>query len=351
VRKAARIRLVPALIAVGIFAGACGGTAPAAQDGEAGSDQVTLRLGYFPNVTHATAIVGVEKKLFEESLGADVTLETAPFNSGTEAVEALFSDAIDASFVGPNPAINAWQQSQGEAIRIVSGATSGGAFLVVREGIDSAEDLRGRKLSSPDLGNTQDIALRAWLKDQGLETDLEGGGDVSILPQENAQILETFRAGEIDGAWVPEPWATRMIDEGEGKVLVDERDLWPDGEYVTTHLFVATSFLEEHPDVVKGLLQGVVAANDFVNEKPDEAKTIVNDGIEAITGARVPDETMDAAWENLVFTLDPIGSSLRKSAEDAVDVGLLEPVDLDGIYDLTFLNEVLTAAGLPEVSE
>jgi NitT/TauT family transport system substrate-binding protein len=310
-----------------------------------------LRLGYFPNVTHATAIVGVEKKLFEESLGADVTLETAPFNSGTEAVEALFSDAIDASFVGPNPAINAWQQSQGEAIRIVSGATSGGAFLVVREGIDSAEDLRGRKLSSPDLGNTQDVALRAWLKDQGLETDLEGGGDVSILPQENAQILETFRAGEIDGAWLPEPWATRMIDEGEGKVLVDERDLWPDGEYVTTHLFVATTFLEEHPDVVKGLLQGVVAANDFVNEKPDEAKTIVNDGIEAITGARVPDETMDAAWENLVFTLDPIGSSLRKSAEDAVDVGLLEPVDLDGIYDLTFLNEVLTAAGLPEVSE
>lgn len=349
-RIAVRIRkLVPALVAVGLLAAACGGDAPAAEDG--GAQQVTLRLGYFPNVTHATAIVGVEEALFEKSLGGNFTLETAPFNSGTEAVEALFSDAIDASFVGPNPAINAWQQSQGEAIRIVSGATSGGAFLVVSEGIDSADDLRGKKLSTPDLGNTQDVALRAWLKDQGLETDLEGGGDVSILPQENAQILETFRSGEIHGAWVPEPWATRLIDEGGGKVLVDERDLWPGGEYVTTHLIVATTFLEEHPDVIKKLLQGVVAANEFVNEKPGDAKTIVNDGIEALTGARMPDETMDKAWENLVFTLDPIASSLRKSAEDAVDVGLLDPVDLDGIYDLTLLNEVLAAAGLPEVSE
>jgi NitT/TauT family transport system substrate-binding protein len=351
-RQAVHIRkLVPGLMAVALLAAACTGAAPAAEDGEAQSAQVTLRLGYFPNVTHATAIAGVEEGLFEKSLGNEVTLETATFNSGTEAVEALFSDAIDASFVGPNPAINAWQQSEGEAIRIVAGATSGGAFLVVRDGIDSAEDLRGKKLSSPDLGNTQDVALRAWLKDQGLETDLEGGGDVSILPQENAQILETFRAGEIDGAWVPEPWATRLTDEGGGKVLVDERDLWPKGEYVTTHLIVATGFLQEHPDVVKSLLEGVVAANDFVNENQEEAKVIVNDGIEALTGARMPDETMDSAWENLVFTLDPIASSLRKSAEDAVDVGLLEPVDLDGIYDLTILNEVLTEAGLPEVSE
>ncbi|MDQ3662540.1 MAG: ABC transporter substrate-binding protein [Actinomycetota bacterium] len=344
-------RLAPVLLVAAMVAGACNGTAPAAQNGEAGSEQATLRLGYFPNITHATAIVGVEKGVFNKSLGTDVTLETATFNSGPEAVEALFSDAIDASFVGPNPAINAWQQSQGEAIRIVSGATSGGAFLIVRKGIDAAEDLCGKTLSSPDLGNTQDVALRAWLKDQGLETDLEGGGDVSIVPQENAQILETFRSGDIDGAWMPEPWGTRLIDEGGGKVLVDERDLWAGGEYVTTHLIVASTFLDEHPDVIKKLLEGVVAANDFVNDNPDEAKDIVNDGIEALTGARMPDETMDKAWENLVFTLDPIASSLRKSAEDAVEVGLLEPVDLDGIYDLSLLNEVLVEAGRAEVSE
>ncbi|MDQ4149237.1 MAG: ABC transporter substrate-binding protein, partial [Actinomycetota bacterium] len=157
-RKALDSRwLIPGLLAVALLAAACNGTSPAAQDGEAGTEQVTLRLGYFPNVTHATAIVGVGRDLFEESLGDAATLKTSTFNSGTEAVEALFSDALDATFAGPNPAINAWQQSHGEAIRIVSGATSGGAFLVVRKGIDSADDLRGKKLSSPDLGNTQDV--------------------------------------------------------------------------------------------------------------------------------------------------------------------------------------------------
>ena len=346
-----RHRLAAALLAIATLAAACGGVAPAAQDGAAASGELTLRLGYFPNVTHATAIVGIEEGFFEESIGADVNLETAPFNSGTEAVEALFSGAIDATFAGPNPAINAWQQSHGEAIRIVSGATSGGAFLVVREGIDSAEDLRGRTLSSPDLGNTQDVALRSWLKDQGLETTLEGEGDVSIFPQDNAQILQTFRAGEIDGAWVPEPWAARLIDEGGGRILVDERELWADGEYVTTHLIVSTALLEEHPDVVKQLLEGVVTANEFVNEKPDDAKVSVNDAIEALTGSRMADETMSTAWSNLHFTLDPIAPSLRESATDAVDVGLLEPVDLDGIYDLTLLNDVLREAGLPGVSE
>jgi NitT/TauT family transport system substrate-binding protein len=340
-------RVVISVAALALLGAACGGEGRAAP----GGDSVQLRLGYFPNVTHATAIVGIHDGLFEDRLGDDVGFRGVSFNSGTEAIEALFSDAIDASFVGPSPAINAWQQSGGEAIRIVSGATSGGAFLVVREGLESAEDLRGKTLSTPDLGNTQDVALRAWLREQGLETDLEGGGDVSIVPQENAQILETFRAGEIDGAWVPEPWATRLIDEGGGRVLVDERDLWPKGEFVTTHLVVATTFLDEHPDVVKALLEGVVDANEFVNTKPGDAQDIVNDGIEAVTGARMTDDSMHHAWKNLVFTLDPIASSLEKSARDAVDVGLLEPVDLDGIYDLSLLNEVLDDAGLPKVSQ
>ena len=337
-----------ALVAAALMTSACGGYEPASAG--AGSDApAAIRLGYFPNLTHATAIVGVDEGLFQDSLG-EVELETAIFNSGTEAVEALFSDAIDASFVGPNPAINAWQQSEGAAIRIVSGATSGGAFLVVRDGIDSAEDLAGKTLSTPDLGNTQDVALRAWLKDNGFETDLEGGGDVSIMPQENSQILETFRSGDIDGAWVPEPYATRLILEGDGHVLVDERDLWPDGKYVTTHLIVATTFLEEHPDIVKGLLAGVVAANELINEDPERAKLVVNEGLEAIVGSAIPDETLDAAWKNLLFTLDPIASSLEGSADAAVEVELLEPVELDGIYDISLLNEVLEEAGLPGVS-
>jgi NitT/TauT family transport system substrate-binding protein len=310
----------------------------------------TIRLGYFPNVTHAPALVGVGNGLFQEALGPGVTLETSYFNAGPEAIEALFGEAIDATFIGPNPAINAYAQSNGEAVRIIAGSTSGGAFLVVRPGITSPADLAGATLATPQLGNTQDVALRAWLIEQGLTSDTAGGGDVSILPQSNADTLRAFQAGDIDGAWVPEPWATRLIQEGGGVVLVDERDLWPDGRYVTTHLIVRTKFLDEHPDLVAGLLEGEIAAIRFVNENPAEAQRITNDGIEAITGARLPDQVIAAAWENLTFTWDPVASSLRKSADDAVAAGLLDPVDLDGIYVLDILNRLLSAAGETQVA-
>ncbi len=203
----------------------------------------------------------MEKGFIAEALGGETTLETTVFNAGPAAVEALFAGAIDASYIGPNPAINAFVKSNGDAIRIVSGATSGGAQLVVRDTITSAADLKGKTLSTPQLGNTQDVALRAWLADEGLSTDTQGGGDVSIVPQENAQTLDQFKAGAIDGAWLPEPWASRLVDAG-AVVLVDEKDLWPDGEFVTTHLIVATQFLADHPQTVKALLEGHIEAVD-----------------------------------------------------------------------------------------
>ncbi|HKO33550.1 MAG TPA: ABC transporter substrate-binding protein [Candidatus Limnocylindria bacterium] len=340
------MRISRLLIALPLILAACTGPA----SGGDGST-VELRLGYFPNVTHATAIVGVENGIFQDKLGSGVTLTTQTFNAGGDVVEAIFGGGLDASYVGPNPAINAWAQSEGTAIKIVSGATSGGAFLVVSPDISSPDQLAGKKLGSPQLGNTQDVALRAWLKEQGYETDQEGGGDVSVLPQANADILTAFSTGDLDGAWVPEPWATRMIEEGGGHVLVDERDLWPDGEFVTTHLIVATEFLDAHPDVVQRLLEGQVAANTFVNDNPDEAQQVVGDAIGALTGAELDPAILAAAWENLVFTDDPIASSLAESAAHAVDVGLLEPVDLDGIYDLSLLNEVLSAQGMEEIPQ
>ncbi len=211
------------------------------------TESAALRLGYFPNVTHAPAIIGVETGLFEEHLGAGVELEPSTFNSGTEVIEALFSGAVDASFIGPNPAINGYAKSDGEALRIVSGTTSGGASLVVREGIDDAADLAGTTLATPSLGNTQDVALRAWLAEQGYATDASGGGDVSITPQDNADTLQAFQTGSVDGAWVPEPWATRLVLEGGGHVLLDEAELWPDGQFVTTHLIVATGVPRRAP--------------------------------------------------------------------------------------------------------
>jgi NitT/TauT family transport system substrate-binding protein len=330
---------------------ACSTVSSGADGDAATADPVELRLGYFPNVTHASAIVAIEHGETEAALGDNVTLTTQFFNAGTDAVEALFSEAIDATFIGPNPAINAYAQSNGEAIRIIAGAASGGASLVVSDAISSPADLADATLSTPSLGNTQDVALRAWLADQGYTTDLEGGGDVSVMPQANGDALQAFIQGDIDGAWVPEPWATRMIEEGNGHVLVDEHDLWPDGEFVTTHLVVATSFLEAHPDVVKQLLEGHVAATEFVNENPEEAQQIVGDAIKELTDTELPEGTLAAAWENLTFTVDPIASSLTTSAENAAEIGLLDPVDLGGIYDLTLLNEVLSEAGKPQVAD
>ncbi|MEY2469579.1 MAG: sulfonate transport system substrate-binding protein, partial [Actinomycetota bacterium] len=204
---------------------------------------------------------------------------------------------------------------------------------------------KGKKIATPQLGNTQDVALRSWLKSKGFATDTSGGGDVKIVPQENAQTLATFQAGDIQGAWVPEPWVTRLVQEGGAHVLVNEQDLWDGGDFVTTHLIVRTAFLKEHPDAVRRLLAGHVAANDFVNANPAEAQTIANDAIGKITGKKLAEGVVTSAWKNLRFTNDPIAASLKESAAHAEEVGLLKPVDLKGIYDLKLLNEVLKKAG------
>ena len=354
------------LIVIATLVAACGPGGPASQStapartspasSAAGGvpspleDDVTVRVGVFPNVTHAPGLVALAEGGTLSKLLPNADIQITPFSTGTAAVEAMFADAIDITFVGPNPAINAYAQSNGEAVRVISGSTSGGAFLVVRDDINSAEDLRGKKVASPSLGNTQDVALRAWLKGEGLATDTAGGGDVSVVPQENAQTLETFIAGTIDGAWVPEPWATRLIQEGGAKVLVDERDLWPDGAYVTTHLMVATAYLDANPEVVQRILLATIEAVDEVNDDPAAAQTTVNAEIEKFTTKAIGEELLATAWGNLTFTIDPIASSLQKSADDAQALDILEdPGDLAGLYDLTLLNELLRALGRPEV--
>jgi len=342
-----RLPAAAAVLVLALVAGACSSGSPGSSDG---GGQAALRLGYFPNLTHATALVGIQEGIFQRHLGSGTKLETRSFNAGPAAVEALFSGAIDATYIGPNPAINAYAKSGGKAVRIVSGATSGGALLIVRPGITDAQGLRGKKIASPQLGNTQDVALRSWLAKQGLKTDTEGGGDVQVVNQENSQTLELFKAGGIDGAWVPEPWATRLEREGGGKVLVDEASLWPDGRFVTTHLVVRTEFLDEQPDLVEQLLAGQVEANELVNAEPAKAQQLANAQIEKVTGKALKPEVIAAAWKRLTFTDDPIASSLKTSAANAQQLGLLKPVELDGIYDLGPLNRVLAAQGQPQVA-
>jgi NitT/TauT family transport system substrate-binding protein len=339
--------LVLAVAACGGDSSADGGTADSST-GSGVADE--LRLGYFANLTHAPALIGVQQGLFDKELG-DTTLTTQVFNAGPDEVEALFAGALDAAYIGPSPTINAYGQSDGDAVRIIAGAASGGAQLVVREGIDTSADLKGATLATPQLGNTQDVALRTWLTDEGLENSVEGTGDVTITPTPNADTLNLFRAGDVDGAWLPEPWASRLVVEAGAKVLVDERDLWPEGAFVTTHLIVATEFLEKYPDTVSALLRGHVAAVQFAADDADAAKASVNEGLRAAGSDAIPAAVLDRAWEELTPTWDPIASGLEQSAEDGFRAGTTETeVDLDGIYDLRLLNGVLAGLTLDPVS-
>jgi sulfonate transport system substrate-binding protein len=319
---------------------ACGGGAA----GKTGSP-VTLRLGYFPNLTHAPALIGVEKGFFEERLGSAVTLRAQTFNAGPDVVTAIFSGSLDIAYIGPNPAINAWAKSKGAAIRVIAGSTSGGAALVTKPSITTPAQLKGKTIASPQLGNTQDVALRSWLKSQGYATTEEGGGDVKVKPQPNAQTIDTFKAGQIDGAWVPEPFASRLVVESGARVLVNEASLWPGGKFVTTHVIVRTVFLKAHPDLVENFLRGHVEAVEYANANPGDAQSVVNAALEKLTGKPLKPDTITAAWKNLTFTVDPVATSLRSSAKHAEEIGLLDPVDLDGIYDLGPLNTVLSELG------
>jgi len=340
-------RLVSGLaltVAVMITLAACG-QAPAT-----GSSASVIRVGYFPNITHSQALIGLARGDFQEALGPDVTIQATQFNAGPSVIEALFAGQIDLAYIGPNPAINGYVKSKGEALRIVGGATSGGAALVVGvdSGIKTASDLDGKKLASPQLGNTQDVALRNYLIANGLNTK-EKGGTVEVIPTQNPDILDLFKRGQIDGAWVPEPWASRLVIEANGVVLVDERDLWPDGDFVTAHIIVSAKFLNEHPDMVKAWLKAHVEITQWEQANPEEAKVLLNAEIEKATGKKLADDVLDQAWGRLRPTWDPISASLVESANAAYAAGFLqEKPNLDGIYDLTLLNEVLKEKGLPE---
>ena len=339
---------VLAAVPLALGMAACGGSSD--DDAGSGGAPDELRLGYFANVTHAAALIGVEQGFFQKELG-DTKLSTQVFNAGPDEVEALFAGGLDAAYIGPSPTINAYGQSDGDAIRIIAGAASGGAQLVVRDGIDTPQDLKGTTLASPQLGNTQDVALRTWLTDQGLDNSVDGGGDVTIAPTANADTPNLFDSGDLDGAWVPEPTASLLVLEHGGHVLVNEKDLWPGGEFVTTHLIVRTEFLEEHPDTVAALLRGHVEAVQFAESDPDGAKKAVNAGLDTAGGKSLDTAVLDRAWGELTVTYDPISSALKQSAENAVTAGTSEKqVDLDGIYDLKPLNEILADQGLEKVS-
>ena len=341
-----RSRIIALVVLLALALAGCGSQA------SSGNGQITtVHLGYFPNLTHAVALVGVERGTFKNILGPNVKLETKTFNAGPALVEALFAGDIDIGYVGPNPAINGYVQSHGEALRIIAGASSGGALFIVRQGINSPKDLANKKFADPQLGGTQDVALRYYLKQNGLQT-ADKGGNVQIVPTDNSTILTLFKEGKIDGAWVPEPWATRLVVEGNGKVFLDERTLWFDGKFVTTNVIVRKAFMDQHPDVVNKFLQAHVDTVQWILSNPESAKAIVNNEIKLITGKALQSKELDLAYNNLDITYDPLSNTLLQSAERAYALGFLgsSMPDLTGIYDLGPLNQVLASKGLATVA-
>ncbi len=316
------------------------------------SNPITVRLGYFPNLTHAAAIVGYERGTFQKSLGPAVKLVPTTFNAGPAEIEALNSGSIDIAYVGPSPAINGYVKSKGVDLRVIAGASSGGVLFVVRPGanITTAKDLVNKKIADPQQGGTQDVSLRYYLQQNNL-TPADKGGNVQIVPTDNATILTLFKAGKIDGAWVPEPWATRLVVEGKGKIFLDERTLWPGGKFVTTNVVVRKAFMDQHPDIVNKFLQAHVDTVQWISNNPENAKTIVNSEIKRITGKGILPAELGSAWNNLDITYDPLTTSLYQSADRAFSLGFLgtSKPSLTGIYNLGLLNAVLSSKGLATV--
>jgi NitT/TauT family transport system substrate-binding protein len=307
-----------------------------------------IRVGAFPNITHPQAMVGKANGWFDKAMGSQVKIDWKSFNAGPSAIEALFAGAIDMTYVGPNPAINGYVRSNGQALRIVAGATSGGAALVVRNdsGIQKAQDFHGKRIASPQMGNTQDVALRAWLKSNGLKTN-DKGGDVQVIPIANPDQLTLFLKKELDGAWAPEPWASRLIREANGRLFLDERTLWPNGQFITAHLIVSTKFLKEHPDLVKKWLAAHVELTDWINGHQNEAKQLLNQQISKETGKALSADVLNDSFGRLQVTYDPLKASLLNAARSAFDAGFLgrQMPDLSGLYELSLLNQVLTEKG------
>ncbi|MFH9010984.1 aliphatic sulfonate ABC transporter substrate-binding protein [Streptomyces sp. NPDC017943] len=353
------LRTLAALAALPLLLTACGYGSESTDDGKksevaAGAEKLSVdqvKIGYFPNLTHATALVGVQEGLIQKELGG-TTIKASTFNAGPSEIEALNAGAIDIGWIGPSPAINGYTKSGGKNLRIIGGSASGGVKLVVNpKKIKSLKDVKGKKIATPQLGNTQDVAFLNWIAEQGWKVDAESGaGDVSVVRTDNKITPDAYKSGSIDGAWVPEPTASKLVADG-GKVLLDESTLWPDKKFVITNIIVSQKFLREHPDVVEAVLRGSVRTNEWINANPGKAKESANEALKELSGKALPADVLDPAWKSVTFLDDPLASTLNTEAQHAVTAGLLEKPDLKGIYDLRLLNKVLKADGKPGVDD
>lgn len=314
--------------------------------------QVTLNLGYFPNLTHAVALVGIGNGTFKKDLGTGVNLQTTTFNAGPAEIQALIAGSIDIAFVGPSPALNGYTQSHNTALKVIAGASSAGVEFVVQANstIHNPADLANKQIADPQKGGTQDVALRNYLQQHGLKSS-DDGGNVQIISTDNASILTLFKTGRIDGAWVPEPWATRLVVEGKGRMFLNENTLWPNGQFATTIVVVRQAFYNAHPDVVKRFLQADVETVQDIKSNIPAAEQIANAQIQKITGSPTRADELPAAFQDLQVTYDPLTSTITEQAKRAFALGFLKSKpDLTNFYNFEPLNSVLTSKGLATVA-
>jgi NitT/TauT family transport system substrate-binding protein len=306
--------------------------------GEAGGDpNAPLRVGFFPNITHAQALVGHTEGAFSAEPGLG-RLDIKQFNAGPAAMEALVAGSLDVSYVGPGPAINTYLKA-GRELRIIAGAVNGGAVLVTRTARSAAE-LKGKKVASPQIGNTQDIALRHWLKQQGLAAASEPGAEVQVVPLSNPDILGQYLQGAIEGAWVPEPWGARMLAEGGGQVLVDERDLWPQRRFPTTVLVTTKKVLETRRPQLAALLRVHQRLTERWRADPEGFSSAANTAFGKLTSKPLAPAVLKEAFSRLEPSLDPEQAALAETARHAKALGYLASDDVSGLVDLSLLEEI-----------
>ena len=308
----------------------------------------SVRLAYFPNVTHAAALVGTGRGTFASALESGIELKELVFNAGPTEIEALFGDQVDIGYIGPGPALNGFLKSRGKALKIIAGASSGGASLVVRadSGITEIKGLAAKRVASPQTGGTQDISLRHALSAAGLAST-DKGGNVTLLPTANADTLTLFIKKELDAAWAPEPWVARLVKEAGGKILVDERNEWPNRKFATTVVIARTKFLERNPDLVRRFIAAHLDVLDWMNENPDETRRIIGERIKALTKKAIPEDVLKDALSRTDFTHDPLRGTVLTFADWARELGFQrESRDaLGGLFELSMLNEELTKRG------
>lgn len=331
--------IIGAIIATSIFSNA----PDSVTESSSHTPSAILRIGYFPILNHAQAVIGLAKGDFQKAVGKEITIKPEVFGSGPPLIEALFANQIDLAYVGPNPTINGYVVSDGKALKIISGASSGGTVFVVRNdsGIKSIKNFENKRFATPQVGNTQDVALRKYLLQNGYKTKDEGG-NVEVISAQISDIFTLMLTKQIDGAWVPEPWGTKLVKEADGRIFLDERVLWPQGKYITANIIARTDYLRDNPETVKKFLGAHIDETNWINSHKSEAMDIFNGQLRALTGHIINPDELKHAWSRIEFTYDPLKPTLLKSANDSLKIGFLRtPPNLTGIYDLTLLNTVL----------